>query len=794
MVALERYKHLPWIRVIFTIIALFVIAFCVGLIVYGNTSTSNDVALSILAGISALFALGQWFYPFSPRQSEASQMPLARQLVRSSFRMGDDTAANFPYITAPIQDAYNVAAQILVSINHGGEVSKQGILILGEANAGKTRLAFEILIHALPTWPVLRWRPDFTIEKISLEESRRDKRLVIFIDDLQDYVPSARRGSDGKSLIGDSRTTTLLSLVETVFQDMQKAVIVATCRLEDEIRVRAELGQLLAKLAIIQLRRFDGDTNNPEIATIIADFQRHGSTHTQDWDGTLGSLVLGLSTKNSEYLKMQGDPAVSVLRAMKLLAKVGILAHTEQYLRTVCAEVFGEEDLLTDEKTWQEAVNQLVLKQFVTEEVEESSREFMLVIRKDSYFDQVITDYPTPDRPYQLKQDFARLQKVLVSLRNVAALVNLGVALRDLKYSQEALEIFEQVIALAPTSADAYINKGLALRDLKRHQEALEAFEQAVKLAPTSADAYIGKGLALRDLKRHQEALEAFEQAVKLDPTSAGVYMRKGLALRDLKRYQEALETFEQAVKLDPTSAGVYICKGLALRDLKRYQEALEAFEQAIKLAPTFAYIYICKWMALSDLNRYQEALEVCEQAVKLDPTSAKAYISEGKILVNLKRYQGALKAFERAIKLAPTSTDAYSGKGFILRDLKRYREALKAFDQVIVLAPTSADAYISKGLVLSDLNRYQEALETFEQAIKLDPTSVAAYMCKGNTLRDLKRYQEALETFEQAIELDPTSAGLYRKKAFMLKELGQYREAQKAYNKSRQFLPPNSV
>src|SRR5581483_1319385 len=399
VVALERYKHLPWIRVIFTIIALFVIAFCVGLIVYGNTSTSNDVALSILAGISALFALGQWFYPFSPRQSEASQMPLARQLVRSSFRMGDDTAANFPYITAPIQDAYNVAAQILVSINHGGEVSKQGILILGEANAGKTRLAFEILIHALPTWPVLRWRPDFTIEKISLEESRRDKRLVIFIDDLQDYVPSARRGSDGKSLIGDSRTTTLLSLVETVFQDMQKAVIVATCRLEDEIRVRAELGQLLAKLAIIQLRRFDGDTNNPEIATIIADFQRHGSTHTQDWDGTLGSLVLGLSTKNSEYLKMQGDPAVSVLRAMKLLAKVGILAHTEQYLRTVCAEVFGEEDLLTDEKTWQEAVNQLVLKQFVTEEVEESSREFMLVIRKDSYFDQVITDYPTPDRP-----------------------------------------------------------------------------------------------------------------------------------------------------------------------------------------------------------------------------------------------------------------------------------------------------------------------------------------------------------------------------------------------------------
>src|SRR5207244_7371555 len=114
------------------------------------------------------------------------------------------------------------------------------------------------------------------------------------------------------------------------------------------------------------------------------------------------------------------------LRAMKLLWKAYIEIHTEQRLRAVCAEVLYEKTLLTDEKIWQEAVNCLLREQFVTEEIDEKSQEMALVIRKDSYFDQVITDYPSGFRPYQLSQDFTRLQRVLVHLKDVDALLNLS--------------------------------------------------------------------------------------------------------------------------------------------------------------------------------------------------------------------------------------------------------------------------------------------------------------------------------------------------------------------------------
>ncbi len=89
----------------------------------------------VLFGV--IFAFLQWIFPLSPLKFKLPRFPLAHELVRESFGMGDDGAANFPYTTAPIQDAYDTAIQGLLDASSGTS-NKHGILILGEANAGKT--------------------------------------------------------------------------------------------------------------------------------------------------------------------------------------------------------------------------------------------------------------------------------------------------------------------------------------------------------------------------------------------------------------------------------------------------------------------------------------------------------------------------------------------------------------------------------------------------------------------------------------------------------------------------------
>ncbi len=519
------------------------IIFIVGVIIVSilNTQGINqgpwgaNIGL-IIAAIGVIVALATWLFPIPAEPSGAPRLFLAQKLVRESFNMGDATAANFPYLIAPIQHAYNITIQALRDASSSSPNVKHGILILGEANAGKTRLAFEALIHVLKDWPVLIWRPVYTtIDGAPTAEALRTKRLVIFIDNLQDYVPLQMKEVD-------PRTTTLRNFIQQLLQVVQQVVIITTCRLEDENRVRAGLGQFFIELVIVSLPHFNADIQNSETTKIITEFRSHGSTHDGDWDGTLGSLVLGLSTKRSEYLRLsaQKDPEATVLRAMKLLTAAHISAHTKRRLQAVCADVFGE-IALQDERIWREAVTQLTQKEFGTEEVDTNGQEVRIVIRKDAYFDKVITDYLAQNWLPQLIQDLGKLKSVLERLMDVDALISLGIALAFLKRNEEALAVYEQAIRLDPNLALAYNNKGTMLTFLKRNEEALAVYEQAIRLDPNLALAYNNKGAMLTFLKRNEEALVAYEQAIRLDPNDASVYFNEGLVLAELHRNEEAL-------------------------------------------------------------------------------------------------------------------------------------------------------------------------------------------------------------------------------------------------------------
>jgi hypothetical protein len=321
------YKRL-WKRIIPAIIAISLLI--AGALVWIlNTEHiiqgdwSNILPVVFLA-LGVIVALLTWLFPFSADQPEAPSLPLARELVRdsASFRMGDTTAANFDYITEPIKNTYETARQALhdASIGVG---SKRGILILGIANTGKTRLAFEALTKTLPDWKVLLWSAAYdSPSEVPAPTVSRGSGLVVFIDDLQEYVPPEDYDAEVRGFISDNRIATFQAFLHTM-QTTEHLVVVATCRLEDETRVGARLRWLFDQLKVIALPSFRVEATDPESANIIGLFQQHGATDVGDWDGTLGSLVLGLSKKRSQYedLVQSHNSAVMVLRAMKLLSR-----------------------------------------------------------------------------------------------------------------------------------------------------------------------------------------------------------------------------------------------------------------------------------------------------------------------------------------------------------------------------------------------------------------------------------------------------------------------------------------
>jgi len=67
------------------------------------------------------------------------------------------------------------------------------------------------------------------------------------------------------------------------------------------------------------------------------------------------------------------------------------------------------------------------------------------------------------------------------------------------------------------------VKKGLALERLQRMEQAIESYDQALAVDGTSTLAYLYKGAVCNRLQRFQEALDCYEKALRSEQMSAAV-------------------------------------------------------------------------------------------------------------------------------------------------------------------------------------------------------------------------------------------------------------------------------
>ena len=493
----------------------------------------------------------------------------------TSFKMGDDSAATFTYVKEPVKDIFAQATTTLRAVAEKRS-AKQGILVKGEANAGKTRFVLEAIRAALPEWSLLVWSEAYLDNRLPSAGRLHGRDLIIFLDDLQNYASGgSSRGADGQALaLAAGPAATLRALAQRVRgQDSANRVLfVATCRTENEGATEASLGWLWEKLEPFQIPTFDKRDDNP----ILIEFAQAGEIHRDEWDGTLGSLVLGLRRKREEYMALlqTHDPAASVLHAMKLLTICGIREHTERRVRAVCG-LLGETAIAHEKKPWIEAVGTLNRLQFVTDTLLSNGSSYLLTIRKDSYFEYVVTPYPNDT---ELARCRIQLPNMLLALQDAVGLFYLANTLDDQQRYEEALTCYNEALRLDPTSVLALRNKAdLLYDDLKRYDEALSAAQAATTLDPTSVRGWAILGDACRALGRMDDAKIAYVRAVSLPTNDALTWFNHGRALAGLERYSEAIDAFDQALALEPDDTDTWRYKAKSLRALGRVDEAQAA-------------------------------------------------------------------------------------------------------------------------------------------------------------------------------------------------------------------------
>ncbi len=250
----------------------------------------------------------------------------------------------------------------------------------------------------------------------------------------------------------------------------------------------------------------------------------------------------------------------------------------------------------------------------------------------------------------------------LNTLQNLAAL---AVANRNF---EEALEYFEQLLAIWPTS-EAHLSAAHSCVQLSRLEAAIAHTVCAKTLTPEWTEAHQAHGVVSLMLGRDLDAEASFRQAIALQPSHASAHDGLGNALAASGRYDAAMACFRQATLLQPDFVTAYCNWGDALLAINSHAEALSKYHQALALAPQLPRALFQLGSLFMDQQRYADALPWLEQFLEIHPELAAARVNLAVCLHEMGRYAEERAAYRLAIAADSTCMAAHSGLLMALTD-----------------------------------------------------------------------------------------------------------------------------
>jgi len=243
---------------------------------------------------------------------------------------------------------------------------------------------------------------------------------------------------------------------------------------------------------------------------------------------------------------------------------------------------------------------------------------------------------------------------------------------QDDRWAEAAPAYREAIAAGLPAQHQLGVasNLALALQNTDRVDEALKIYDRVLAVLPTNADNHHNRGNALYRSARHEEAMASFGRAVEIEPTDAGSFFNRGNAADKLGRHAEAASHFGAALELEPHDTDAAYNQANALKSLGRNGEACARFRLTLRLSGTqpHAGAYTNLGMTLGAMGEHGEAAATLRHAVALLPEDADALVGLGDELKAAAEVGAAADAYRAALQLAPSRAEAYLGLASALK------------------------------------------------------------------------------------------------------------------------------
>ena len=152
----------------------------------------------------------------------------------------------------------------------------------------------------------------------------------------------------------------------------------------------------------------------------------------------------------------------------------------------------------------------------------------------------------------------------------------------------QAIQAYQQAIALSPKDEDLHFNLGIAYARSGDLTNAEAHYLEALKLLPDYPEVHNNLGNVLMREGRMKEAEEHFQEALKQMPDYAQANNNMGILLQGQKKTNEALAFFQKAVESDTNYWEARFNLANAYMRVNDKEKAIAELRETLRLQPTF--------------------------------------------------------------------------------------------------------------------------------------------------------------------------------------------------------------
>jgi len=298
---------------------------------------------------------------------------------------------------------------------------------------------------------------------------------------------------------------------------------------------------------------------------------------------------------------------------------------------------------------------------------------------------------------------FTRLSELyaeLVEESEPPILEKLALSLADQKLFNEAAQVLEKALKIAPQNSGLWNDLGLILMELDDYERARDSFMKAVQLNPSYPDCHNNLGVALLDLGKCYQSYKSFEKAIELNVYFAEAYYNMALALilNGIKREDynlaqnledNATNFLAKAVGFKPIFKNEHLQTGLDALGNKDLPAAFKHLRQGYDEAvagkfPKKTYYFHLEYLYRNDLLREDAVIRHIKKLQKLieaHPNYPDLHNELGMAYTVLAQFHSdrAIEAFERALRMNPGYKIALKNLKLTQNELKGLKTLLRA-------------------------------------------------------------------------------------------------------------------